>query len=133
MVGSVSRVVAACFNTAMESLFSLSRKNVLDRQVWITREDLRIVIVTWIEPTDYHRRRLAICGRLTPIEVEAIMTTPLRQAVRRTCALTVQQTQDSRAHSKHVPASLVPRLPTTERAHARLDSNNSGLPNTLAH
>jgi transposase InsO family protein len=56
MVGSMGRVGAAGDNAAMESFFSLLQKNVLDRQTWATREDLRIAIVTWIERT-YHRRR----------------------------------------------------------------------------
>ncbi|MGV9394710.1 hypothetical protein ACWDQL_37190, partial [Streptomyces olivaceus] len=30
------------------------QKNVLDRRVWATRQELRIAIVTWIERT-YHR------------------------------------------------------------------------------
>ena len=33
-------------NAARECFFSLLQKNVLDRQVWATREDLRIAIVT---------------------------------------------------------------------------------------
>ncbi len=40
----------------MESFFSLLQKNVLNRQSWDTRDQLRIAIVTWIERT-YHRRR----------------------------------------------------------------------------
>lgn len=51
----------------------------LDRRRWDTREQLRIAIVTWIERT-YHRRRQSGLGRLTPIEYEAIMTTPASQA-----------------------------------------------------
>ena len=38
--------------------------------------DLRITIVTWIEPTYHRRRREARLGRLTPVEFEALMTTP---------------------------------------------------------
>ena len=53
--------------------------HVLDRRRWNTREELRIAIVTWIERT-YHRRREVGLGRLTPIEFEAIMTTPGDQA-----------------------------------------------------
>ena len=49
MVGSMGRVGAAGDNAAMESFFSLLQKNVLNRRVWATREDLRIAIVTWIE------------------------------------------------------------------------------------
>jgi putative transposase len=80
MVGSMGRVGAAGDNAAMESFFSLLQKNVLDRQRWDTREQLRIAIVTWIERTYHRRRRQVGLGRLTPIEFEAIMTTPARQA-----------------------------------------------------
>jgi transposase InsO family protein len=80
MVGSMGRVGAAGDNAAMESFFSLLQKNVLDRRRWDTREQLRIAIVTWIERTYHRRRRQLALGRLTPIEFEAIMTTPVRQA-----------------------------------------------------
>jgi putative transposase len=56
MAGSMGRVGAAGDNAAMESFFSLLQKNVLNRQSWATRQELRIAIVTWIERT-YHRRR----------------------------------------------------------------------------
>jgi putative transposase len=80
MVGSMGRVGAAGDNAAMESFFSLLQKNVLNRQSWATREDLRIAIVTWIERTYHRRRRQDSLGRLTPIEFETIMTTPATQA-----------------------------------------------------
>lgn len=80
IVGSMGRVGAAGDNAAMESFFSLLQKNVLDRQVWVTREELRIAIVTWIERTYHRRRRQVGLGRLTPIEFETIMTTPATQA-----------------------------------------------------
>ena len=80
MVGSMGRVGAAGDNAAMESFFSLLQKNVLDRQVWATRDQLRIAIVTWIERTYHRRRRQDALGRLTPIEYETIMTTPATQA-----------------------------------------------------
>jgi transposase InsO family protein len=80
MVGSMGRVGAAGDNAAMESFFSLLQKNVLDRRVWNTREELRIAIVTWIERTYHRRRRQAALGRLTPVEYELIMTTPAIQA-----------------------------------------------------
>ena len=66
---------AAGDNAAMESFFSLLQKNVLDRQRWTTREELRIAIVTWIERTYHRRRRQRRLGRLTPIEYETIITT----------------------------------------------------------
>ncbi|RUP26984.1 MULTISPECIES: IS3 family transposase [Mycolicibacterium] len=80
MVGSMGRVGAAGDNAAMESFFSLLQKNVLDRRRWDTREQLRIAIVTWIERTYHRRRRQSGLGRLTPIEFEAIMTTPASAA-----------------------------------------------------
>jgi transposase InsO family protein len=80
MVGSMGRVGAAGDNAAMESFFSLLQKNVLDRQAWATREDLRIAIVTWIERTYHRRRRQDALGRLTPVEFETIMATPATQA-----------------------------------------------------
>ena len=80
MVGSMGRVGAAGDNAAMESFFALLQKNVLNRQVWRTRQELRIAIVTWIERTYHRRRRQASLGRLTPIEYETIMTGPATQA-----------------------------------------------------
>ena len=56
------------------------QKNVLDLRRWDTREQLRIAIGTWIERTYHRRRRQTGLSRLTPIEYEAIMTTPASQA-----------------------------------------------------
>jgi putative transposase len=75
LVGSMGRVGAAGDNAAMESWFALLQKNVLDRQRWTTRQDLRLAIVTWIERTYHRRRRQDRLGRLTPIEFETLHTT----------------------------------------------------------
>jgi putative transposase len=72
LVGSMGRVGACGDNAAMESFFALLQNNVLDRQRWRTRDDLRLAIVTWIERTYHRRRRQARLGRLTPIEFETI-------------------------------------------------------------
>ncbi len=80
LVGSMGRVASCGDNAAMESFFALLQKNVLNRRSWATRNELRIAIVTWIERTYHRRRRQAGLGRLTPIEYEAIMTTPATQA-----------------------------------------------------
>ncbi len=80
MVGSMGRVGAAGDNAAMESFFALLQKNVLNRQRWTTREELRIAIVTWIERTYHRRRGQDALGRLTPIEYEMIMTPQATQA-----------------------------------------------------
>jgi len=76
----MGQVGSAGDNAAMESFFSLLQNNVLNRQRWQTREDLRIAIVTWIERTYHQRRRQARLGRLTPIEFESIMSTTAAQA-----------------------------------------------------
>ncbi|MBE4719521.1 IS3 family transposase [Pseudarthrobacter sp. AB1] len=72
--GSMGRVGACADNAAMESFFSLLQKNVLDRQRWSTRADLRLAIVTWIEKTYHRKRRQRRLGRLTPVEFETINT-----------------------------------------------------------
>ena len=80
MVGSMGQVGSAGDNAAMESFFALVQKNVLDRQRWATRDQLRLAIVTWIEPTYHRRRRQLALGRLTPIEFETIITPAADQA-----------------------------------------------------
>jgi putative transposase len=80
LTGSMGRVGAAGDNAAMESFFSLLQKNVLNARPWPTRLELRLAIVTWIEATYHRRRRQRALGKLTPIEFEAIMTTPAASA-----------------------------------------------------
>ncbi|MCW2962581.1 MAG: integrase [Thermoleophilia bacterium] len=75
LAGSMGRVGAAGDNAAMESFFALLQKNVLNRQRWQTREELRLAIVIWIEKTYHRRRRQRRLGRLTPVEFETIYTT----------------------------------------------------------
>jgi putative transposase len=70
----MGQVGSAGDNAAMEPFFALLQRNVLDQRRWITRDELRIAIVTWIERTHHQRRRQAALGRLTPIEHETIMT-----------------------------------------------------------
>lgn len=80
MVGSMGQVGSAGDNAAMESFFALLQRNVLNRRRWATRDDLRIAIVTRIEPTYHHRRKQTALGRLTPAEYELIMTPKATQA-----------------------------------------------------
>ena len=68
----MGRVGACGDNAAMKSVFALLQRNVLDRQQWTTREDLRLAIITWIEKTYHRRRRQRRLGRLTPIEFETL-------------------------------------------------------------
>jgi putative transposase len=71
--GSMGRVAACADNAAMESFFSLLQKNVLNRQRWDTREELRLAMITWIEATYHRRRRQRGLGKLTPIEFETVL------------------------------------------------------------
>lgn len=71
--GSMGRVGACGDNAAMESFFSLLQKNVLDRQTWRTRQELRLAIVSWIEGKYHRKRRQRRLGKLTPVEFETIM------------------------------------------------------------
>lgn len=70
--GSMGRVGAAGDNAAMESFFSLLQKNVFDRRVWATREELRLAIVSWVEGKYHRKRRQRRLGRLTPVEFEVV-------------------------------------------------------------
>jgi transposase InsO family protein len=80
LTGSMGRVGAYGDNAAMESFFSLLQKNVLDRQRWLSRQDLRLAITFWIERTYHRRRRQRRLGKLTPIEYETINRTALTAA-----------------------------------------------------
>lgn len=73
LTGSMGRVGACGDNAAMESFFSLLQKNVLDRQRWHTRHELRLAIVQWIEGTYHRKRRQRRLGKLTPVEFETLM------------------------------------------------------------
>ena len=70
--GSMGRVGACADNAAMESFFSLLQKNVLNRQRWVSREQLRLAIVVWIEKTYHRRRRQDALDRMTPLEFETL-------------------------------------------------------------
>ena len=72
LVGSMGRVGAAGDNAAMESFFSLLQKNVLNRQRWQSRDQLRTEITYWIEAKYHRRRRQRALGKQTPIEFETL-------------------------------------------------------------
>ncbi|KTR95833.1 hypothetical protein NS220_04590 [Microbacterium testaceum] len=76
----MGRVGAAGDNAAIESIFSLLQKNVLNRRSRATHEELSIGIITWIERTYHRRRRQDRLGRLTPVEFETMMTNTLARA-----------------------------------------------------
>lgn len=80
LCGSMGRVGACGDNAAMESFFALLQKNVLNRHVWDSRQQLRTAITVWIERTYHRRRKQARLGKLTPIDFETIMTPMLAKA-----------------------------------------------------
>ncbi len=68
----MGRVASCGDHAAMESFFALLQKNVLNRQRWTSRQQLRLAIVTWIERTYHRKRRQGQLRRLTPVEFETI-------------------------------------------------------------
>jgi len=71
----MSRVGACADNAAMASFFSPLQKKLLNRRRWLTREQLRIATIIWIEKTYHRPRRQDSLGRLTPIEYETLLQT----------------------------------------------------------
>ena len=80
LVGSMGRVASAGDNEAMESFFALLQKNLLNRQTWDSRDQLRSEITRWIERNYHRKRRQRALGKLTPIEFEMIHKTTARAA-----------------------------------------------------
>ena len=66
----MGRVGAAGDNAAAENFFSLLQVNVLDRQIWKTRSDLRAAITEWIETKYNRKRRQRKLNKQTPIQYE---------------------------------------------------------------
>lgn len=70
LYGSMGQAGAAGDNAAAESFFALLQKNVLDRQAWDTRDQLRREIVEWIHIIYHNVRPQRKLGSLTPIQYE---------------------------------------------------------------
>ncbi len=71
--GSMGRVTSAGDKAEMESFFSPLKNNVLNRQPWNDRDQLRSVIIVWVESSYSHRRGQRALGKLTPEEHEALI------------------------------------------------------------
>lgn len=56
----------------MESFFSLLQEDVVNRQRWQTRSQLRTEISYWIEAKYRPRRRQRALGKQTPIKFETL-------------------------------------------------------------
>jgi hypothetical protein len=71
----MDRVSAAGDYAAMESLFSILQKNMLDTQRWQIREDLQLAVLTWIEAKHDRQHRKRSRDKLTSLEFETINAT----------------------------------------------------------
>jgi hypothetical protein len=68
LFGSMGRVGPGGDSAAMEFFFARRQKNVLDRQRWDTREQLRLAIITWSKgPTAVPDGNVYL-ERLTPVD-----------------------------------------------------------------
>ena len=76
----MGRVASAGDNAAMESLWALLQRNVLNTGPWRSRTELHYAITSWIEHTYNRRRRQRGLGRLTPIEFELAFASKTTQA-----------------------------------------------------
>lgn len=70
LVGSMGGRGSPHDNAVMESFFATLQTELLDRQAWRTRDELRTAIFYWIEVTYNRRRRHSSLGMLTPAEFE---------------------------------------------------------------
>jgi len=70
LVGSMGSVGDANDNAMAESFFATLKTELLDRQRWMTRMQLRAAIFDYIEVFYNRRRRHSALGHLSPIEFE---------------------------------------------------------------
>lgn len=70
-------VSARADNAAKEPLLFLLQRIVPHRKAYVTRQEMRLAIVSWIERTYHRRRRQRTLSKLTPIEIEPSTTRPL--------------------------------------------------------
>lgn len=64
--------VGSCFdNAAAESFFSTLEHEVRSRYHFVTRDEARKVIVSWIVDFYNSRRRHSVCGNISPIDYES--------------------------------------------------------------
>ena len=69
----MGRVASAGDNAAMEWFFALLQKNVLSPRPWNDRDQLRSVIISWVESTYSHCCRQRTQGQLTHADFESLI------------------------------------------------------------
>jgi putative transposase len=70
IVQSMGRVGSCFDNAAAESFFSTLEHEVLSRYHFRTKEEARIVVVSWVVDFYNSRRRHSVCGSKSPIDYE---------------------------------------------------------------
>ena len=68
------QVPSAEDSAVREPFFSLPQSNVVNRRRWKTREQLRTVIIAWIEGIYRHRSRRVRPAKLALVEYETIVS-----------------------------------------------------------
>lgn len=106
-----------------EGLTCLLQKNVLNRRRWSIREQLRLVIVTWIEARYHRKRRQRGFGKLTPIEYGAMIGPQAAIA-----AWTKESSKPSTVPTALVDPSDLPSVDTTTAWPATVDLAAKRLP-----
>lgn len=76
----MGRVGAARDNPAMESFFALLQNKVLVRRTWVSREQFRLAMMAQTQKECNSTGHKAALGRLTHIEIEGMVATPVTWA-----------------------------------------------------
>ena len=101
LFGSMGRVASSVDNALIESLWSTTQREPLDRTSWDSRTQLVSAMFEWIEEFYNARRRLTSLGDLSPAEFEALHTA---------AEIAARSTQDKcPGYRVRLPASRVPR------------------------
>jgi transposase InsO family protein len=70
MLGSMSRPGTPADNAVMESFFASLQTELLDRQAWMTRRQLRSAIFHFVEVFYNRERRHSTLGYVSPVAFE---------------------------------------------------------------
>lgn len=75
VVQSMSRKGDCWDNAVAESFFATIKKELIDRQPWISKAHARLAIIEWIECFYNNQRRHSSIGGLCPVEYESLTKT----------------------------------------------------------
>lgn len=75
IVQSMSRKGDCWDNAVAESFFATIKKELIDRQSWISKAHVKLAIIEWIECIYNNQRRHSSIGGLCPVEYESLTST----------------------------------------------------------